>query len=261
MSILPAAAGHGVAFRRKDKNGTVIPASWQLAVDRPLCTTLTSGEGISVRTTEHLMCALYACGIDNALVEIDRDEVPIMDGSAAPFVDLIASAGQETQGNPRRFIRIEKPVEFRHKKSRIWAEPADDFSLRIVLGVPGFGRMEWSGPATRDRIREEITPARTFGRLEGAIPLMIASRLGGPRLLRGASLKNAVVFWKGRVLNRGGLRFENEFVRHHTLDAVGDLALAGAPFLGHILLEHTRHGLTQQFLKLLMNDTSAWSYA
>jgi UDP-3-O-[3-hydroxymyristoyl] N-acetylglucosamine deacetylase len=257
VTLEPAPQGRGIRFRRSDKDRE-IAASWRLAVDRPLCTTLRLEDGTQIRTIEHLMCALYACGIDNALIAVDGDELPILDGSAAPWVELITGAGACDQEAPRRSIQILNRVEFNHGKSCISATPADDFHLTVVLGVPGFGRMEWSGPATRDQVRKEIAPARTFGRLEGAVPLMIASRLGGPRLLRGASMKNAVVFWKGRVLNKGGLRFENEFVRHHTLDMLGDLGLAGAPILGHVVAEHSRHGLTQQFLRKLMADTGAW---
>jgi UDP-3-O-[3-hydroxymyristoyl] N-acetylglucosamine deacetylase len=261
LVLHPAPAGSGVVFRRLDLKGREIPASWRFAVDRPLCTTLDLPDGTEIRTTEHLMCALYACGIDNVIADVDGPEIPILDGSAAPFVESIMEGGSTEQDAPRQFIEILKPVEFRHKKSLIRVTPADEFSLNVVLGVPGFGRMEWSGCATRAAVRDEIAPARTFGRLEGALPVMLASRLGGPSLLRGASLKNAVVFFRGHVLNRGGLRFPDEFVRHHTLDTIGDLSLAGATIRGHVVAEHSRHGLMQQFLKLLMSETTAWRYA
>jgi UDP-3-O-[3-hydroxymyristoyl] N-acetylglucosamine deacetylase len=262
MRLLPAPPGSGVRFRRTDRRaaGIEIAASWRNVVTAPLCTMLSDGAGTNVRTIEHLMCALYACDIDNVLVELDSEELPILDGSAAPLVQLIDAAGTAEQVAPRRFIRVLRPVAVAEGKTRLELQPAEEFAIDVTLAMPDFGLLRWSGEATPAVVRREIAPARTFGRLKEALPALLLGRFGGPPLLRGASFTNALLVHGRRVLNRGGLRLSDEFVRHRVLDAIGDLALAGAPLLGRFTAVRTSHRFNRRLLVALFDDESAWCW-
>ena len=262
MRLLPGAPGSGVVFRRTDRHaaGIEIAASWRNVVQAPLCTMLSDGAGTRVRTVEHLMCALYACEIDNVAVELDGEELPILDGSAAPLVQLIDAAGKARQEAPRRFIRVLRPVAIADGKTRLELAPAAEFTVDVTLAMPNFGLLRWRGEAAPATVRREIAPARTFGRLKEAIPAMLIGRLGGPPMLRGASLANALAVHGRRVLNRGGLRLEDEFVRHRVLDAIGDLALAGAPLLGRFTAVRTSHRFNRRLLATLFADDRAWCW-
>jgi len=262
MILHPAPPDSGIVFRRIDSQarGAAIPAIWRNAETSAFCTTLQNAQGVRVRTVEHLMCALYACEIDNVEVGIDGDEVPILDGSAAPFVSLIKEAGIEVQAAPRRFLRLLKAVEVREGKSRLTIRPAAGFTIDLILAMPDFGLMRWSGDASPSVVQQEIAPARTYGRLKEALPVLLAGRLGGSSLFRGASLKNAVVVHGRRVLNRGGLRMPDEFVRHRVLDIIGDLRLAGGPLLCAVEAVRTRHSFNRRLLFALFGDESAWCW-
>ena len=232
MTLNPAEPNTGIVFRRTDAagKGVEIKAHWSKAIETPLCTTLVADDGRKITTVEHLMSAFAACGIDNALVEMNAEEVPIMDGSAAPFVFLIECAGRKRQNAPRRAIRILKPVTVEDPHRSACLEPGEGFSIDFDIDFDNqlISRQSWSGQLTEQVFKDEIARARTFGFLHEVEQLR---KMG---LARGGSLDNAVVVDGDKVLNEGGLRYSDEFVRHKVLDSIGDLYLAGAPILGHL---------------------------
>ncbi|MHA1600425.1 MAG: UDP-3-O-acyl-N-acetylglucosamine deacetylase [Alphaproteobacteria bacterium] len=257
MTLHPAPANHGIIFRRSDiANSMDIAANWQNAVETPMCTTLVGSDGAKVATVEHLMSALSGSGIDNATVELNGPEVPVMDGSAAPFVFLVECAGTVEQSAPRRVLEIRKPVSVSdpHRSATLlpgqglWIEFEIDFDSRAVA------RQEWSIQVTQDNYKRDISRARTFGFLREVDELR---KMG---LGRGGSLDNTVVVDGDGILNDGGLRYGNEFVRHKVLDMIGDLYLAGAPVVGRVRGARSGHALTLRLLKALFADSSAWSW-
>lgn len=254
--IHPAEAGFGIRFRRTDvvpERGD-IPARYDLVTDTTLCTRLTNAAGVSVSTVEHLMAAIAGCGVTDALITLDGPEVPIMDGSAAPFVRGIFGAGLAPLDGPHRAIRILEPVEVRDGERMARLVPAERFAVgfEIVFPDPAIGRQTLSRTLTGQAVLHELADCRTFGRLEDV------ERLRANGLGRGGSLENAVVVDGGRVLNPGGLRRGDEFVRHKMLDAVGDLALAGAPIIGRYEGERAGHEMTNRLLHALFARPSAW---
>ena len=259
LRLVPAPAGHGIRFRRTDLPGGPVEfaALWSSAVETPLNTTLRCGD-TEVRTIEHLMSALAGCGIDNALIEIDGPEVPIMDGSAAPFVFLIESAGIVTLDAPRRAIRIVEPVEVieADRHARLGPVNEDGFSVdfEIDFDQKVIAQQRLSLKITGESFKREIARARTFGFLEEVHTL----RKQG--LCRGGSLDNAIVVSGERILNEGGLRFENEFVRHKVLDSIGDLYLAGAPIIGRFVASRAGHALNLRLLRSLFSRPTAWRW-
>jgi UDP-3-O-[3-hydroxymyristoyl] N-acetylglucosamine deacetylase len=230
MTLLPAEAGSGISFRRTDVETahSIVPAAWDHVVETTLCTTIGNAHGVKVGTVEHLMSALAGCAIDNAAIEIDGPEVPIMDGSAAPFVSLIESAEVVEQPLPRRVIRILQPVRVEDGDRSVSLVPGIGFSMsfEIDFNSSAVSRQSISIGLGNGTFKEEIAGARTFGFLHEVEMLRAAG------LARGGSLDNAVVISGDKVLNEGGLRFADEFVRHKVLDAMGDLYLAGAPIIG-----------------------------
>ena len=258
MSLAPAAPGTGVVFYRTDLagEGAVIPARWDTVTDVMLCTTVGNAHGAKVATVEHLMAALAGCEIDNVRVELDAPEVPIMDGSAAPFVFLVECAGTLTQNLPRRWIKLIKPVEVREGNRSASFAPADGFSVSFSIEFDNqlVGRQSCRFDMLNGTFKTEVARARTFGFVEEV------DKLRALGLVRGGSLDNAVVVDGDRVLNDGGLRFADEFVRHKVLDLVGDLHLAGAPMIGHFHGERSGHGLNHRLLCNLMRDRLAWRY-
>jgi UDP-3-O-[3-hydroxymyristoyl] N-acetylglucosamine deacetylase len=259
MTLRPAAPNTGIMFRRTDiaGGGATIPALWSSVSDTRLNTSVSDGKGVAVHTIEHLMSALAGMGIDNAIVEVSGPEVPVMDGSAAPFLFLIECAGIAEQNAPRQAIKILKRVTVKDGDKRAWFTPANNFSLRVEIDFPveAIGRQECYLRMTPGAFKAEVSRARTFG-FEQEVEAMHAAGLG-----KGGSLDNAVVIARGgeRVLNDGGLRYEDEFVRHKTLDAVGDLALAGAPILGHFHGIRCGHALNNRLLRALFADPTAWT--
>ncbi len=258
MVLHPAQPGTGVRFLRTDVAGrpVEIQATWQNAIERPLCTTLANREGVTVATVEHLMSALFGCGIDNVLVELHGSEVPAMDGSAAPFVAMIERAGIEEQMAPRRVLEILKPISVCEPHRRAALMPAEGFSLdfEIEFDNPVVGRQHWSLSMDNGTYKHEVARARTFGFLHEVDMLRTMG------LALGGSLDNAVVIDGDRILNEGGLHFENEFVRHKVLDAIGDLYLLGGPLLGHFRGVRAGHTLTLRLLRALFSDDSAWRW-
>ena len=258
MTISPAEPNTGIVFLRTDLSGpaAVIQARWDNVVDTRLCTVVGNAQGTTVGTVEHLMSALAGCGVDNALVALDNIEVPIMDGSAAPFVEAIERVGTVAQNAPRRVIRILKPVTVTDgaKSATFTPDDVTTYSFEIDFDNAVIAQQSHEVELDGESFKDEISRARTFGFLHEVEGLR---KMG---LARGGSLDNAVVISGDTVLNEGGLRFDDEFVRHKILDAVGDLYLAGAPIAGHFHGVRSGHALNNQLLRALFADHSAWCY-
>jgi UDP-3-O-[3-hydroxymyristoyl] N-acetylglucosamine deacetylase len=254
MTLHPGAPDSGIVFRRSDRAGAEIKAHWRNAVEQPLCTRLDNGEGLSVATVEHLMAALAGLEIDNAVIELDGPEVPVMDGSAAPFVFLIDCAGVIEQDAPRRAIKVLKPVTVRHEGKSASLSPSDGFSMSFAIDFASgaINRQDITIAIDPETFRADISRARTFGFLHEV------GRMRAAGLARGGSLENAVVINGDQVLNREGLRYVDEFVRHKVLDALGDLYLVGAPLIGHFRGDRSGHTLNLRLLEALFADSSAW---
>jgi UDP-3-O-[3-hydroxymyristoyl] N-acetylglucosamine deacetylase len=256
LTLDPARAGSGIVFVRTDLAHPVeIPARGEAVTSTRYATTLGCGDA-TVGTVEHLLSAFYSLGIDNVRVEVDGPEVPVMDGSAASFVFLIRAAGIFDQGVPRRQMRIRRRLEVRDGERLIRVEPHRE--LRVSYSVdyahPAIGRQRLEELAIDDESFErEICRARTFGFLHEVEALW---RSG---LARGGNLYNTVVMDENRVLNRDGLRWSDEFVRHKVLDLIGDLALLGMPLLGHVVVERGGHALHQQLVALILETPDAWT--
>jgi UDP-3-O-[3-hydroxymyristoyl] N-acetylglucosamine deacetylase len=254
MTLHPAVPSAGLAFRRADLGGATIPVRWDHVVDTRMATTLGNPEGVRVGTVEHLMAALAGCEIDNALIELDGPEVPVMDGSAAPFVELIEDAGIVRQAAARRAIEVLKPIEVRdaHRSLSIEPNPVLEVSFEIDFDSPAIARQTYGARIVNGTFKADIAAARTFGFAEDVEALRRAG------LALGGSLDNAIVIRDGRVLNEGGLRFDDEFVRHKILDCVGDLYLAGGPILGRVHGVRSGHTLHNLLLRAVFADASAW---
>lgn len=259
MILKPAEAGHGIVFKRTDiaGKGAVIPARWDHVVDTRLCTVVGNSDGVVVSTIEHLMAALAGCGIDNAEIEINGPEVPVMDGSAEPFVFLIECAGVRDLGVARRGVRVLKPVVVDGGKSGVAAlYPADTFAVGFEIDFDSalVGRQALLLGLVNGTFKKELARARTFGFLHEV------EQLWANGFARGGSLENAVVVSGDKVLNEDGLRYEDEFVRHKALDAVGDLYTAGAPIIGRFDGRCSGHALTNRLLRQLFAEPDAWCY-
>ena len=256
MTIKPAPPDHGIAFIRKDiPSHPVIKAQFDSVVDTNLSTTI-GNNGFKVSTVEHLMAAFFGLGIENVRVELDGPEVPIMDGSAEPFVFLIECAGTEEQKAPRRAIRILKPVIAHIGSAVAKLSPASDFSMKVVIDFdnPAIGAQAFNLDVTSEVFKAEISRARTFGFLEDVEALRKAG------LALGGSLENAIVVSGDRILNDGGLRYQDEFVRHKVLDCIGDLYLAGGPIIGCFSGHRAGHSVNNRLLRAVFADSSAWTY-
>ena len=252
LSLKPAAEGCGIRFRRSDVGGQEVPATIQHLRGINLATALSSNE-VSVETVEHLLSALVSMGIDNVLIELDSPEVPIMDGSAAPFIYLVQEAGIRVQSARRRYLKILQPITLERDDKRIALYPSDCFkvSYSISYDHPMLRHQQRTVEITERSFIEDIAPARTFTFLKDVEML----RQHG--LALGGSLDNAVVLGETGVLNNA-LRFEDEFVRHKILDAVGDLALVGHPVIGHLVAHRAGHGLHTEFASLILASPEAW---
>jgi UDP-3-O-[3-hydroxymyristoyl] N-acetylglucosamine deacetylase len=258
MIVRPAAADHGIWFRRLDVTGRdpLVPARWDHVTPSRLCTVVENADGVSVSTIEHVMAALAGSGIHNALIDIDAPEVPILDGSALTYVAGFLAAGIEAQNRPVRAIRVLKAVEVSEGEATARLDPADmleiDFSIDFEDAAIGMQtrRLNMANGA----FVRELSDSRTFCRQAD----VDAMRERG--LALGGTLENAVVFDGDRVLSPGGLRHQDEPVRHKMLDAVGDLALAGGPILGRYTGERAGHALTNRLLRALFADPAAWCH-
>ncbi|MBH02807.1 MAG: UDP-3-O-[3-hydroxymyristoyl] N-acetylglucosamine deacetylase [Xanthomonadales bacterium] len=256
MTLRPAQAGSGIVFRRTDLSPMVdIRATADRVGETMLATTLVQ-DGVRVKTIEHLMSALAGLGIDNAVVELSCDELPIMDGSAGPFVFLLQSAGIQELDAPKRFMRIRKPVEVRDGDKWARFEPFDGFKVNfsIEFNHPAFSKETQSATvdfSTTSFVRE-VSRARTFGFMRD-IEYMRQNDLA-----RGGSMDNAVVLDDYRVLNADGLRYDNEFVRHKILDAIGDLYLTGRGLIGSYSGFKSGHALNNKLVRALLDNPKAW---
>lgn len=256
LRIVPAPADTGIVFIRTDlKNGArTIPALWDKVVDTKLCTVIGNEHGGKVATIEHLMAALRAAEIDNAIIEINGPEVPVMDGSSDPFVFLLEMAGIAEQDCPRREIVIMRPVEVLAAGKRALLTPAKSarYSIDIAFDQAPI-KQSYVFDLTPAGFKTEISRARTFGFAEEVDQL---KKLG---FARGGSLQNAIVIKGDKILNEDGLRYPNEFARHKLLDAIGDLALAGAPIRGHFQGYCSGHALNNQLLRAVFADPANWT--
>lgn len=257
MVIRPAPVGHGIVFRRTDlaSGRGDIPALWNRVVRSPLCTLIANDHGASVSTIEHVMAALAGCAVHNALVEVDGPEVPILDGSSAPFVAAILRAGLTGQNRPVKVLRVLAPVDVREGGAFARLEPADmlEIDFRIDFADAAIGQQAKRLNMANGAFVRELSDSRTFCRNAD----VIAMRERG--LALGGSLENAVVVDGARVLSPGGLRHADEPVRHKMLDALGDLALAGMPIIGRYIGERAGHSLTNRLLHALFDQVDSWS--
>jgi UDP-3-O-[3-hydroxymyristoyl] N-acetylglucosamine deacetylase len=256
MVLRPAPANHGIWFRRTDLDEPVdIPARAENVSETTLGTTIVH-DGARVSTVEHLLSALAGLGIDNAIIELSSDEVPIMDGSAGPFVFLLQSAGIEEQNAPKKFVRIKKSVKVEDGEKWARFDPYDGFKVNfeIEFDHPVFKRR--SQVAAMDfsttTFLREVSRARTFGFMRDL------EYMRSRNLALGGNLDNAIVLDDYRILNEDGLRYEDEFVKHKILDAIGDLYLLGHSLIGEFSGYKSGHGLNNRLLRTLVADTSAW---
>lgn len=254
LTLHPALANSGIIFRGPGVGSVEIPARPAYVTSTVQATTLASGE-FSVSTVEHLMAALYALEIDNLSIEVDGAEVPVMDGSAAELAGLIRSAGVVAQQAARRILRVERVVEVLDGQRwiRISPDPGLQISYAVDFEHPAIQRQELHIPRMSPEVFErDLARARTFGFLHDV------ERLRRDGLARGGSLDNTVVLDAERVLNPGGLRWPDEFVRHKALDLLGDLALIGMPIEGHVEVERGGHSLHQALVRSLLSSPDAW---
>ena len=258
LTISPAPENSGIQFVRTDVEGhPVIPARVERVVDTTLATTLGDGEH-RISTTEHLLAALRACGIDNAFLEIDSHETPIMDGSAGPFMRLLKSAGRQRQRSLRKVMRITKTISFADGEKTIRVEPCDVFKVtgRIKFDDALISEQRYSVVVDRERFAKEIATARTFGFVEQV------EQLWQNGLALGGTLENVIaIHWNRKsILNEDGLRFNDEFIRHKVLDIIGDMTLLGSPLLGHVMADRSGHGLHLGLMQNIIANPQCWEY-
>jgi len=252
LRILPAPSGTGIAFRRIDLDNFEIEATGRNVARVSYATSLMK-KGVLISTTEHLLSAFIGTGIDNAIVELDNLELPILDGSARPFVDMIQRAGIRKQRRLRSYMRIRREIELREGEKFIAVYPADTYSVSYTIDFPHrlIGRETFRVDLTDGNFLREIAPARTFGFLHEAD----AMRQQG--LIRGASTENAIVLTPEGLMNPP-LRYADEFVRHKVLDLIGDLALVGKQILGNIVADRAGHAMHTALVSRLLRDKSLW---
>jgi UDP-3-O-[3-hydroxymyristoyl] N-acetylglucosamine deacetylase len=252
LSLKPAPTNFGIRFRRTDLGDHEVPANVQHLGGIQLATAL-SRNAVSVETVEHLLAALVSMGIDNVLIELNSPEVPIMDGSAAPFVYLIQEAGIRQQASLRKYLKIVRPIALSRGDKRIALYPSDHFKVTYSISFdhPLLRHQSRTLRITEESFVEDIAPARTFTFLKDVEML----RQNG--LALGGSLDNAIVLGETGVLNNA-LRFNDEFVRHKILDAVGDLALVGYPVIGHLVAHRAGHSLHTEFAVKILEETDSW---
>ena len=254
MTLRPAEAGTGIVFHRKIGERTVtIEATSANVVDTQMATVIGKGDA-RVSTVEHLLSALAAYGVDNLHIDIDGPEVPIMDGSAAPFASIIEEAGQRRHHQSRKFLAIRKPVSVIDGEKRVSIIPSRFFRITfdIAFQHPCIALQQRSVKVSSSVFRRDLAPARTFGFLRDVENLKAAG------LALGGSLENAIVVDDERVLNPEGLRFQDEFVRHKILDAIGDLSLIGYPILGHVRAFKAGHDINHQLVEKLLDTPESW---
>ena len=265
ITIHPAPENTGIRFRRIDKRGTnsqgkqtEILAHWKNTKKLPLCTCLVDIDNtvrdVQVRTIEHLMAAFYACGIDNALVEVEGQELPILDGSSRPFIQKMTGVGITRQNETRQVFTVTDAIEVQEENRFIKIEPSDKLSMDVTIILANLGHFNWQGDVTPKLFADEIGSARTFGRLKNGL-LAQLTRFNKDPICLGANTKSAVVLLKGKkVLNKEGLRMPDEYVRHRMLDLVGDLMLSGGHIQGKITAHSPAHRLTHELLSKIFEQ-------
>jgi UDP-3-O-[3-hydroxymyristoyl] N-acetylglucosamine deacetylase len=253
LSLKPAPADSGIRFRRSDLGGLEVPARVQHVGGYNYATGLMR-DAVKVDTVEHLLAALVSLGIDNVTVELNSPEVPIMDGSSAPFIYLIQEAGIKKQAQRRRYLKVHRPISLSRGDKRIALYPSEHFKVTysIAFDHPLLRHQARTIRITADTFVEEIAPARTFTFLKEV------EMLRQQGLALGGSLENAVVIGETGVLNNG-LRFDDEFVRHKILDVIGDMALVGHPVIGHLVAHRGGHGLHTEFAARVLEEREAWT--
>lgn len=251
MRLLPATAGSGIVFRRTDLDDFEIPAIGRNVAKVSYATSLMK-QGVLISTTEHLLSALIGMCVDNVIVELDNLELPILDGSALPYVEAFADVGMKTQRRRREYLRVLKNVEVRDGDKFIGVSPGDGYSVAYAIDFPEpIGQHAFSLDLSQGAYNTEIAPARTFGFRKDE------QKLRDMGLIRGASESSVIILTRDGVQN-GPLRFPDEFVRHKVLDLIGDLALAGRYILGHVAAERAGHAMHTALVSRLMRDRSAW---
>ncbi len=258
LTINPAPANTGIQFLRSDlAEQPVIPARVEKVVHTTLATTIGEG-GHTVSTTEHLLAALRGLGVDNAVIDLDSHEVPIMDGSAGPFIRLLKTAGIVRQQALRQILRITKPITHTEGNKSIRIEPYDGYKISACIQFDDalISEQRYSIEVTPERFSKEIARARTFGFVEQV------EQLWQNGLALGGTLDNVIaIHWNRRsILNEDGLRFDDEFIRHKVLDVIGDIALLGSPVMGHVIADRSGHGLHLAFMKAIIENPLSWEY-
>jgi UDP-3-O-[3-hydroxymyristoyl] N-acetylglucosamine deacetylase len=252
LRLQPAPAGTGIVFKRVDLDGFIVEAVSRNVAKVSYATSLMK-KGVLISTTEHLLSAFVGCGVDNVLVELDNLELPLLDGSAQPFVDMIRKAGLKRQRRKRNYFRILKAIEVREGDKFIGVYPADHYSVsyRINFPHPLIGVSEFEVDLSDGAYERDIAPARTFGFLEQE---KVMRDMG---LIRGATKDNCLVLTRTSLTN-GPLRFEDEFVRHKVLDLIGDLALLGRRIIGRVVADRAGHAMHTAMVSRILKDHSVW---
>jgi len=252
LRILPAHAGTGIVFRRVDLDGFLIEANGRNVAKVSYATSLMK-RGVLISTTEHLLAAVVGTGLDNAIIELDNLELPILDGSARPFVDMILSAGLRRQRKHRKYLRVVQPLELRDGDKFIGIYPADGFSVQYSINFPHplIGNETFTVDLSNGSFISEIAAARTFGFLEQE------KAMRNQGLIRGASDESVIVLTRDGVQN-GPLRFRDEFVRHKVLDCIGDLALVGKRLIARVVADRAGHAMHTALVSRLLRDHTLW---
>lgn len=253
LHLRPATAYSGIVFRRSDLGDFDIPANVEHVAQVSYATTLMR-QGVMISTVEHVLSALAGCQIDNCFVDVDALEVPILDGSADPFIKLIREAGVVELPEQRKFLQITRRVEILEGSKRLAIHPSDHFWIDCTIDFihPLIGKQHFQLSLNNGNYEREIAPARTFGFMHEVDNLQ---RNG---LIRGGSFENAIVLDDEKILNEDGLRFADEFVRHKILDIVGDMSLFGYPLLGHVIAEQSGHAIHTMLVAKVLRDRRAW---
>ena len=238
-----------------DGRSVDIPALWRHQVTQPACTALRV-EGVLVRTVEHLLASLYALRIDNALVETDAEELPIFDGSAVPWCEGIAAAGRVEQDERTRTLRVLRPITVSDRHRRLSIGPGTGLTVCAHIELCHLGAFDWQGAILPETFSTEIAPSRSFGRFLRVMAGRAYGLIARKPLLQGCGPRSAALLFRDRVI--GGLRMEDELVRHRVLDIVGDLSLLGHPVEGLVIASHTCHDLNHALVAALMRDRAAW---
>ncbi len=254
LTIKPAPLNHGIKFKRTDlPNSACISARFNMVVDTSLATVI-GYDGFIVSTIEHLMASFSGLSIDNALVEIDAYEVPIMDGSAGPFTSAILRTGITEQIGPKYFFVVKKPIEIKEGDKSVGMYPSSTFKISCTISFdhPLIKYQSYTINVSDEVFKKDICSARTFGFLNEI------EYLKSYGFAKGGSLDNAVVIDKDSIINSGGLRYPNEFVRHKILDCIGDFSLLGLPIIGHVILNKSGHSFNHAFLREFINQKESW---